>query len=116
GVPRGEVIPLRAPTSTITGWHATPLGRDKPWRREATMYEQTLRGRSYSPQERLVTDQRRSRSAVVKTRWERFMDRRDAQGSRPVGDPEAAMTTTPNVLQIAVVGVLTALVVLRALL
>lgn len=113
---RFEVITQRAATSTITAWNAPALGRDKPWRREATMYEQNLRGRSYTPQERLVTDQRRSRSAVVKTRWERFMDRRDAQGSRPVGGTEEAMTTTPNVLQIAVVGVLTALVVLRALL
>ena len=76
------------------------------------MYEQNLRGRS-TPQERLVTDQQRSRSALVKTRWEHFMDRRDAAGSTPAGGAEVEMTTTPNVLQIAVVGVLLALVAVR---
>lgn len=116
---RFEVTTDRAATSTVTAWNAPALGRDAPWRREAAMHEQNLRGRSSSPQERLVNDQQRSRSAVVKKRWERWMDRRDAQGSTPAhGSAEAddVMTTTPNLLQIAVVAVLAALVLARALL
>ncbi|MDN5600758.1 MAG: hypothetical protein L0G52_09540, partial [Brachybacterium sp.] len=116
---RFEVTTRRAATSTVTAWNAPALGRDAPWRREATMHEQNLRGRSYTPQERLVHDQRRSRSAVVKQRWERWMDRRDAAGRAPVdgsGGVDGVMTTTPNILQIAVVAFLGLLVLARVML
>ncbi|WP_394215643.1 PH domain-containing protein [Brachybacterium vulturis] len=113
---RFEVTTHRAATSTVTAWNAPALGRDAPWRREATMYEQNLRGRSSTPQERLVNDQQRSRSAVVKTRWERWMDRRDAAGRTPADEAEGVMVTTPNVLQLAVVAILGLLVLARAVL
>lgn len=113
---RFEVTTPRAATSTITAWNAPALGRDAPWRREATMYEQNLRGRAYTPQERLVTDQQRSRSAVVKKRWERWMDRRDAHGRTPAEGADDVMTTVPNILPIAVVAVLALLVLARAVL
>ncbi|MDN5820741.1 MAG: PH domain-containing protein [Brachybacterium sp.] len=113
---RFEVTADRAATSTITAWNAPALGRDAPWRREAVMYEQRLRGRSSTPQERLVTDQRRSRSAVVAQRWEDWMDQRDRQGRSPVDGTEGVMTTRPNVLQIAVVAILGVLVLARVML
>lgn len=113
---RFEVATQRAATSTITAWNAPALGRDAPWRREAVMHEQRLRGRGSTPQERLVSDQLRSRSAVVKRRWERWMDRRDAQGPGPVDAPDDVMTTAPNLLQIVVVAVLALLVLARVLL
>ncbi|WP_157773509.1 PH domain-containing protein [Brachybacterium vulturis] len=113
---RFEVTTQRAATSTITAWNAPALSRDAPWRREATMHEQNLRGRAHTPQERLVNDQQRSRSAVVKKRWERWMDRRDARGRTPVEGTDEVMTTTPNLLPIVVVAALGLLVLARALL
>ena len=113
---RFEATTDRAAASTVTAWNAPALGRDARWRREAVMHEQRLRGRSSTPQERLVADQRRSRSAVVKQRWEDWMDRRDRQGSSPVEAADEVMTTRPNVLQIAVVAILGALVLARAML
>ncbi|HEX7351063.1 PH domain-containing protein [Brachybacterium sp.] len=112
---RFEVATRRGTTSTLTAWNAPALGKDAPWRRQAMMHEQDLRGRRLTAQERLVHDQRRSRSAVVKQRWERWMDRRDALGTPAADGGEAVMTTRANMLQIAVVAVCALLVVARGL-
>lgn len=113
---RFEVRTPRGTTSTITAWNAPALGRDSPVRREARMHEQDLRGRRATPQERLVNDQHRSRSAPVKQRWERWMDRRESLGDAAPEVPDEVMTTRPNVLQIAVVTLLGALTLARLLL
>jgi hypothetical protein len=112
---RFEVVTRRGDRTTLTAWNAPALARDAPWRREVRMHEQHLQGRRATPQERLVHDQQRSRSAVIKQRWERWLDRRDEPGWNPseAGDP--VMSTRVNVLQIAVVGVCVLLVVVRAL-
>lgn len=112
---RFDVDSPRGGTTTITAWNAPALGRDMPWRREAMLHEQQLRGRRLTPQERLVHDQRRSRSAVIRQRWERWLDRRDAQGAQ--GEPaETTVVTRPNLVQIVVVAGLGLLVLARGLL
>lgn len=113
---RFEVRTDAAATRTITAWNAPALGRDKPGRREANMYEQELRGRRFTPQERLVRDQQSSRSAVVKQRWERWHDRRERPGAPAIDDSGAVMSTRINAVQIGVVAVLGVLVVLRVIL
>ena len=113
---RFDVSSSGAATRSITAWNAPALGRDKPVRREVAMRQQELQGRRYTPQERLVQDQRRSRSAVVKERWERWLGRRRLTGAPPAEDAGTAMTTRINVIQIGVVAVLSVLVVLRIVL
>lgn len=113
---RLEVVTARGRSTTITAWNAPALGRDAPWRRQAMLHEQTLRGRRLSPPERLVHDQQHSRSAVVKQRWERWHDRWEEQGRPPVDGEEPVMTTRVNRPQIAVVAACALLVVARALL
>lgn len=112
---RFEVATRRGTTSTLTAWNAPALGKDAPWRQQAMMHEQDLRGRRLTVQERLVHDQQRSRSAVVKQRWERWMDRRDALGTKAADGGDAVMSTRVNVPQIAVVTVCVLLVVARGL-
>lgn len=123
---RLEVAGRSGTTSTITAWNAPALSRDAPWRRQAQIHEQGLRGRRLTPQERLVNDQQSSRSAVIKLRWERWQDGRDGQQGRqgqqgqPAQDSTAGtgteMTTRPNLVQIAVVAVCAALAAARVLL
>ena len=117
---RLEVAGRDGATSTITAWNAPALSRDAPWRRQAMMHEQNLRGRRLTAPERLVDDQRSSRSAVIKQRWERWQDRREGQQGTPLQDPAAGigaeMTTRPNLLQITVVAVFAALAAARILL
>ena len=111
-------------TKTITAWNAPALSRDAPWRRQAQIHEQDLRGRRLTPQERLVNDQQSSRSAVIKLRWERWQDRREGQPGQPAldraagtdADTGAVMTTRPNIVQIAVVAVFAVFAVARIVL
>lgn len=121
---RLEVAGRSGTTSTITAWNAPALSRDAPWRRQAMMHEQDLRGRRLTPQERLVNDQQSSRSAVIKQRWERWQDRHEGQQGQSAQGPAAGtdtgtgavMTTRPNLLQIVVVAVFATLAAARILL
>lgn len=103
-------------TRTITAWNAPSVGRDHPLRRQADMREQELRGRRLGPQERLVRDQARSRSAVIRERWLRWDDAQEASGMRNGSDPAAeaaVMTTRLNIPVLVVVGVCVVLVALQ---
>lgn len=121
---RLEVAGRSGTTTTITAWNAPALSRDAPWRRQAMMHEQDLRGRRLTPQERLVNDQQSSRSAVIKQRWERWQDRHEGQQGQSAQGPAAGtdtgtgavMTTRPNLLQIVVVAVFATLAAARILL
>lgn len=114
---RLEVAGRTGTTSTITAWNAPALSRDAPWRRQAQIHEQDLRGRRLTPQERLVNDQQSSRSAVIKLRWERWQDHHERQQGQSAQHRTegtgAVMTTRPNLLQITVVAVLLALATAR---
>jgi hypothetical protein len=118
---RFEVVTRRGDRTMLTAWNAPALGRDAPWRRQAMLHEQDLRGRRLTPQERLVHDQQRSRSAVIEQRWERWLERRDEPGrqgahAREQADGDTAvMATRVNVPQITVVAILSVLVAVRVL-
>lgn len=117
---RLEVAGRGSTTRTITAWNAPALSRDAPWRRQAQIHEQDLRGRRLTPQERLVNDQQSSRSAVIKLRWDRWQDCKEGQPGRPpqggAEDTSAVMTTRPNTVQLVVVAVCAALAVARIVL
>lgn len=100
---------------TISAWNAPGIGRDNPLARagrDEPGAGGTDRRRRLSRGERLRRDQERSRSAVVRDRWESWAER---QGDEPAAaaDGTAIPTTSVNVREIVVLGVLIGLVALR---
>lgn len=123
---RLETTTPRGEPATVTAWNAPALRRDNPFRRESSMREDGLRGRRLTPRERMAQDQTGSRSAVVKERWMRWIDRHELdgaalegtalEGTAPTAPSEARPMTRPNLLAIVLLAVTVGLVLARLLL
>lgn len=109
---RFDVVDDRDRARTITAWNAPGLGRDKMLR-HADPRVISSRGaqpgdgvrRRLSPGERLENDQKASRSAIIRDRWQAARQSSETLG-QALGASDGRVQTRVNGLVIGVLGVL----------